>query len=430
MGIAGISYRTYIICKSIIVNKKSFRKQMNPGQEIVLQARNLSKKFEGGRDNNVLWALKDVNFELAKGEILGVIGRNGAGKSTLLKVLSQITSPTDGEIEYEGILTSIIEIGTGFHEDLSGRENVFLSGSIMGLSKKEIKKNYKKIVAFSELEEFMDMPVKYYSSGMYLRLAFSVAFHASVDILLLDEVLAVGDVDFRRKCYDRIRELRDNGASILIVSHNLEQIVQFCDRCIFIDSGEIRAIGHPLDIIEKYIGSTNKGQKGKNNPSRNKAIDYLYDFTHLELKQLFVKHFEIKAYGKNKYDDIYMSDAIEISIEIEKKQSNSSIEIGYVVTNMNDQRVFLDSYGLRENYTSPHMDKGEYTIKCKIPKNLLNRGIYSLGILINENRVLIKEIDPIARFTISPRSSEKLDLQISTIIRPRLEWKIKFINKE
>src|SRR3989338_2586166 len=218
---------------------------MEEPSEIVLRALNVSKRY-AVPDGNYHHALKDVSFDLKRGEIVGIIGKNGAGKSTLLKILSQITTPTDGSIEYEGTLTSILEIGTGFHAELTGRENVFLGGSLLGMSKAEMNDVYADIVAFSEMEEFMDRPVKHFSSGMYLRLAFSVAFHAKVDILLLDEVLAVGDVDFRRKCYDHIRELKRRGVSILFVSHSMDPIVTFSDRCILLEKGRVKAIGDPF----------------------------------------------------------------------------------------------------------------------------------------------------------------------------------------
>ena len=200
--------------------------------QVILSVDSLTKTFQKNGSDFV--ALSDISFELNKGEILGVIGRNGAGKSTLLKVLSQITAPTSGEISYEGELTSIIEIGTGFHADLSGEENVYLSAMLHGYSKSEIKEVYHQIVEFSGLQEFMQLPIKHYSSGMYLRLAFSVAFHSKISILLLDEVIAVGDTDFKRKCYSKLKELKARGTAIILASHHLELIVEHCDRCLFI----------------------------------------------------------------------------------------------------------------------------------------------------------------------------------------------------
>ena len=216
----------------------------------ILSVDSLTKEFQ--KDGKPLLALDQVSFDLNQGEVLGVIGRNGAGKSTLLKVLSQITAPSSGEVSYEGQLTSIIDIGTGFHADLSGEENIFLSALLLGYAKNEIKDLYDQIVDFSGLQDFMNMPVKHYSSGMYLRLAFSIAFHSRISILLLDEVIAVGDTDFKRKCYAKIKELRARGVAIILVSHHLELIVEQCDRCILLDDGKILSEGEPLDIVNKY----------------------------------------------------------------------------------------------------------------------------------------------------------------------------------
>ena len=221
----------------------------------------LTKTFQ--KEGKPLYALNNVSFRLNKGEVLGVIGRNGAGKSTLLKVLSQITSPSSGEIVYEGQLTSIIDIGTGFHADLSGEENIYLSAQLLGYSRKEIKELYDQIVDFSGLHDFMQMPVKHYSSGMYLRLAFSIAFHSKISILLLDEVIAVGDTDFKRKCYAKIKELKARGVAIILVSHHLELIVEQCDRCLLLDDGEVLLKGNPLDVVNRYYELIDNNQDAK-----------------------------------------------------------------------------------------------------------------------------------------------------------------------
>lgn len=199
------------------------------------------------------WAIRNINFEIKQGERVGFIGKNGAGKSTLLKILSRVTIPSEGKITMRGRVASLLEVGTGFHPDLSGRENIFLNGAILGMSYKEIKNSFDAIVAFSEIEKFIDTPVKRYSVGMRVRLAFSIAVHLKSDILILDEVLAVGDKDFTKKCLAKITEITHNeGRTILFVSHVLDQVKSLCDRAILLDSGKIMMDSDISSVIEKY----------------------------------------------------------------------------------------------------------------------------------------------------------------------------------
>ncbi len=203
------------------------------------------------------WALKDVSFQVFKGEALGVIGANGSGKSTLLKILTQITPPTAGVVRLRGKVASLLEVGTGFHPELTGRENIFLNGAILGMSQKEIKKKFDAIVDFSGVEKFIDTPVKHYSSGMYVRLAFAVAAHLEPDILLVDEVLAVGDAAFQKKCLGKIDEVtKTQGRTVLFVSHNMSAIQNLCGRCILLEQGEVKAIGDSKKVIDAYLKMT------------------------------------------------------------------------------------------------------------------------------------------------------------------------------
>lgn len=200
----------------------------------------------------VRWILKDVSFDIKRGESVGIIGRNGSGKSTLLKLITKIIYPDKGEILVNGRIASLLELGAGFHPDMSGRDNIYINASILGLSKKEIDKRYDEIVKFSELEEYIDNPVRTYSSGMYVRLAFSVAIHVSADILIIDEVLAVGDLAFQEKCLNKIKEIQNNGATIIIVSHSLRQIEDFCSKSIWVNNGSIKMIGKCREVHEEY----------------------------------------------------------------------------------------------------------------------------------------------------------------------------------
>src|SRR4051812_1002995 len=209
----------------------------------------------GGGENATIWALRDVSFEITPGEVLGIIGRNGAGKSTLLKILSRVTEPTKGRVELHGRVGSLLEIGTGFHPELTGRENIFLNGAILGMMQKEILRKFDDIVGFSEVEKFLDTPVKRYSSGMYVRLAFAVAAYLEPEILLVDEVLAVGDASFQRKCLDRMKDVGQRGRTVLFVSHNMPAITRLCDRTILLDGGTVLEDGPSHKVVGSYLRS-------------------------------------------------------------------------------------------------------------------------------------------------------------------------------
>src|SRR5712671_3710027 len=219
------------------------------------------------KKEETFWALKDVSLEVREGEVLGLIGRNGAGKTTLLKILSRITQPTTGWAEIHGRVGSLLEVGTGFHPELTGRENTFLSGAILGMSKREIASKFDEIVAFAELEKFIDTPVKHYSSGMYVRLAFAVAAHLEPEILLVDEVLAVGDINFQKKCLGKMGEVARGGRTVVLVSHQLNQIRRLCERVAWVDGGRIRQSGPTHTVVSAYeTAMSNGGPRG--NPER------------------------------------------------------------------------------------------------------------------------------------------------------------------
>src|SRR5262245_5681146 len=220
------------------------------------------RMMKGGRRaevDNTIWALRDVTFRVTEGEVVGLIGRNGAGKSTLLKVLSRITPPTVGRAEIRGRVGSLLEVGTGFHQELTGRENVYLNGAILGMRKSEIESKFDEIVAFAELEQFMDTPVKHYSTGMYMRLAFAVAAHMDTEILLVDEVLAVGDASFQQKCLGKMGEVAAAGRTVLFVSHNMAAVAGLCSRALWIDHGTIKADGGLQEVTREYLNALSEG---------------------------------------------------------------------------------------------------------------------------------------------------------------------------
>ncbi len=214
------------------------------------------RKRRAGGGKPTFWALRDVSFDVRQGEVLGVVGRNGAGKSTMLKVLSRITEPTEGCAEIAGRVGSLLEVGTGFHPELSGRDNIYLNGAILGMKRAEIDRKFDEIVAFAEVEEFIDTPVKFYSSGMYLRLAFGVAAHLDPEILLVDEVLAVGDSAFQKKCMGQMGKVAEQGRTVLFVSHNMAAVRALCTRVLYLEQGRLAYIGEPAQAIRQYHGST------------------------------------------------------------------------------------------------------------------------------------------------------------------------------
>jgi lipopolysaccharide transport system ATP-binding protein len=229
---------------------------------IAREARNFTRKavdaFHGrqivqGDEIEEFWALKDVNFEVRRGEVIGIIGKNGAGKSTVLKILSRITEPTAGRVRLRGRVASLLEVGTGFHPELTGSENIFLNGAILGMARREIRRKFDEIVAFAEVEKFLDTPVKHYSSGMYVRLAFAVAAHLEPEILVVDEVLAVGDANFQEKCLGKMKDVAGHGRTVLFVSHNMSAVVQLTGRAILLRDGQIDFAGEPRDTVHHYI---------------------------------------------------------------------------------------------------------------------------------------------------------------------------------
>jgi len=227
------------------------------------------------------WALKDVNFNVNHGDVLGIIGKNGSGKSTLLKILSRIVDPTTGEIRMRGRVASLLEVGTGFHPELTGRENILFNGSILGMKRKEIISKFDEIVAFSEVEQFLDTPVKFYSSGMYVRLAFAVAAHLDPDILIVDEVLAVGDAAFQKKSLGKMKSVADSGRTVLFVSHNMETVRQLCNRVILLEKGRIKNEGSPAEITNEYAGRLQKSQGTYKFATDNKKAA---QFTQIKIK--------------------------------------------------------------------------------------------------------------------------------------------------
>lgn len=237
---------------------KTLRESLS--QAVNAPLRRLFKPEQGGENPNTIWALRDVSFEVKKGEVVGIIGRNGAGKSTLLKLLSHITEPTRGRVELHGRVGSLLEVGTGFHPELTGRENIYLNGAILGMKREEINRKFDEIVNFAEVEKFLDTPVKHYSSGMYVRLAFAVAAHLEPEILLVDEVLSVGDAAFQRKSMGKMGEVAEQGRTVLFVSHNLQAITSLCQEGILLSAGKLVCDGSAAEVVSRYLQKSGNDQ--------------------------------------------------------------------------------------------------------------------------------------------------------------------------
>jgi lipopolysaccharide transport system ATP-binding protein len=327
------------------------------------------------RADNVYWALRDLDLEVRRGEVIGIIGKNGSGKSTLLKLLARVTEPSTGFAEVTGRVGSLLEVGTGFHPELTGRQNVFLNGSIMGMSHEQIEHRFDEIISFAEVETFIDTPVKHYSSGMYMRLAFSVAAHMECDILIVDEVLAVGDAHFQRKCLARIDSEVKSGKTVLFVSHNTSTIMQVCTRCVLFENGRLVEDGFPQTVVESYIS--------KSSPV---TVDRFFDETSAPTspERCFrVRSFRVMAADgdvKARYD---VKEPIIFEMVWEVLQSRFPIDLQ--VTLRHESGVVL--LVALDNLDSPWRNRkppvGRHRARCNIPPHLLNEGMFAVDFTVH-----------------------------------------------
>lgn len=351
-----------------------------------------TKQIVGFEKKEEFWALRDISFNIKKGEVVGIIGANGAGKSTLLKILSQITPPTTGEIVIRGRVGSLLEVGTGFHPELTGRENIFLNGAILGMKKREIAKKFDEIVEFAGIEKFLDTPVKYYSSGMYVRLAFSVAAHMEPDILIVDEVLAVGDAEFQKKCLGKMDEItKTRGRTILFVSHNMPAVQTLCPKSILLEKGRITMFGKTADIIDHYISKKTGQSEITLSPKSPEAG---------------VTKIWLENEAGEKVSSIEMGEDAVLNVEYEVKKEIHSMDMGAHVSK-NGITIF-QSYGVdASDEFKKNVEPGTYHTRVKLPTSLLKEGAYMVKIVIGTDRNIS---DPDAAIGIEIVST-KLDLQ-------------------
>jgi lipopolysaccharide transport system ATP-binding protein len=412
--------KKYIIGQQKQEKYSTLRDMITNGAKSVVQTiTNTQARTNNNQEE--FWALKDVSFEIKQGDRVGIIGRNGAGKSTLLKILSRITEPTKGRINIQGRVASLLEVGTGFHPELTGRENIFLNGAILGMSKVEIKKKFDEIVAFAEIEKFLDTPVKRYSSGMYVRLAFAVAAHLEPEILIVDEVLAVGDSQFQKKCLGKMEDVGKEGRTVLFVSHNMQAIQLLCKTALHLKSGQVVNWGESKSVVTNYLADfgTIKSQMTwaeENAPGNEEA-----------------KLTAIKVYSDSNNSEIgtYSSrDNLFVNLEIIINQINSALCVGFDLIN-SEGTVLLRSYqtDLDSDRWIP-LTIGKNTFVCKIPASFFNSGIYYICPRIGiHNLYWIVNLDAVIQFEIvldhgiSPLWNSLNGKNRPGVIAPILAWK-------
>ncbi len=368
---------------------------------------------EAKGSSDYIWALKDINFEVKRGEVLGIIGQNGAGKSTLLKILSRTTSPTTGSIKIKGRVASLLEVGTGFHPELSGRDNIFLNGAILGMTKQEIKRKFDEIVEFAGVERYIDTPVKRYSSGMYVRLAFAVAAHLDPEILIVDEVLAVGDAEFQKKALGKMKDVSTKEErTVLFVSHNMNAIKNLCGSIIYMNNGIIKEMGPTAGVINSYLSHNNKDTRMRQYfempagaPGNEKAK---------------IRRIEVCPLLENETDPITIRTAINIEFEFWNYIKDASISLSMSVTTIMDECVFVAA--------SNGTVTGERLLSavCTIPGDLLNDGIYQVSMLVVENGIMVYNFENMVSFEVNEsRQASVWHGKWPGLVRPHLNFSLK-----
>jgi lipopolysaccharide transport system ATP-binding protein len=365
--------------------------------------------------DRTLWALKDVTFDVQHGEIVGVIGRNGAGKSTLLKILSRITDLTEGEIEISGRVGSLLEVGTGFHPELTGRENIFLNGAILGMKRAEIAARFDEIIAFAGTEKFLDTPVKYYSSGMYMRLAFAIAAHLEPQVLVIDEVLAVGDAEFQKKCLGKMGDVARSGRTVLFVSHNMAAVKVLCRKAILLNNGVIVSSGDVADVIEDYSltvapqASVREWRDPATAPgNENVRLSYIRIIPPDNEAAITIDTGALVEIG---FDNLRENIALDCTVYLTSRDGVLIFESGHLISSDRDSR------------------RGFYHLTGRIPGHLLNAGRYSLDVLFGEDqRYLLFRIDAVVSFEVENTATGRgSNMSVATgLVRPLLSWRHSF----
>jgi len=417
--------------------------------DIAIQVENISKKFELGTigagtlretlangwdrlrkgrnglpDEKEFWALKDINFEVKQGEVVGIIGKNGAGKSTLLKVLSRITEPTTGRIKLNGRIASLLEVGTGFHPELTGRENVFLNGSILGMTRQEIKRKFDEIVAFSGVEKFLDTPVKRYSSGMYVRLAFAVAAHLEPEILVIDEVLAVGDAEFQKKCLGKMKDVAGEGRTVLFVSHNMGAVKNLCTKAILLAEGSIILNGETQYIVKSYLKSgTEEGVARYRWKEEQEKLE-----EKAKAQEVVLSEAQLQGENNQPIQEIFADTAIQILLRYRVVTEVQKLRIA-VQLQSREGFIAFTSYedsAIKEGRT---VSPGEYEAICTIPKNFLNIDEYYVLVNIDSPGIKVYHyMSSVLSFQVHESESfYRYNKSPAGVLRPLLHWRTQAI---
>lgn len=365
------------------------------------------------------WALDNINFEVNHGDAVGIIGRNGSGKSTMLKVLSRIVEPTKGEIHMRGKVASLLEVGTGFHPELTGRENIFFNGAILGMKQSEIKAKFNDIVEFSEVEKFLDTPVKFYSSGMYVRLAFAVAAHLEPDILIVDEVLAVGDAAFQKKCLGKMKDVAGEGRTVLFVSHSMQAIQSLCNKGILLKNGQVEAVGEISEVIDAYANPQDSNHTGLWEENLSPSNNYIRPLSFRLVKQ---KKKTAAQFGAD--EEI----GVEIIADITKL--DPLMTIGFALYGRDNQPMFWSYQTDMADADWPELRIGKNTLRTKIPAHLLNEGEYRIELVSSLHyKEWFYEPErnaPVLHFEVRGGLSDSTFYTLSRpgIIAPLLNWEV------
>jgi lipopolysaccharide transport system ATP-binding protein len=371
-------------------------------------------------DERDLWALRNLSLELRRGEVLGVIGRNGSGKSTLLKILSRITKPTEGQAEIRGRVGSLLEVGAGFHPELTGRENIFLNGAILGMARREIEHRFDEIVEFSECSRFLDTPMKHYSSGMYVRLAFAVAAHLEVDILLVDEVLAVGDAGFQKKCLGKIGETAGKGRTVLFVSHNMLAVDSLCTRAICLHEGKVVLEGPPLSVTSRYLQNWL--------PALREVV--YGDIETAPGNDLIRLHrARVRPLNESSVDQLTVRTSFAVEFECWKLAADARLDLVAEIVNDHGITLFVTA-----GKVEPATPAGLLRISFLVPADLMNSGTYRLRLAVCLNGIaastMVADWQDLLAFEIHDTASELRGAyygQWPGAVRPNLEWKTEFL---
>jgi lipopolysaccharide transport system ATP-binding protein len=376
----------------------------------------LRRNENGTSESRYLWALRHVDLEVGEGEVMGIIGRNGAGKTTLLKILSRITEPTEGRARFAGTVGSLLEVGTGFHPELTGRENIFLNGAVLGMHRKEIKKKFDQIVEFAEIGRFLDTPVKRFSSGMYVRLAFSVAAHLEPEVLIVDEVLAVGDIDFQKRCLGKMDDVARGGRTVLFVSHNMAAVTRLCHRAAWLANGEIVRLGPAEDIVAAYVtsGAQFEGEHTWDDGVRLPGV------TELSLRSTRI----VSSAGITSSIDI--RDSFDIEVDYDVHEGIRGVTIGCVVKRADGVAIF-ETFESDAPGWSARQEPGSYRARCTVPGSLLNPGRYTVTVncLVPGVRFFAHVPDALV-FDIVDLGAHGSEMEAiqnrEGVIRPLVEW--------